>query len=97
MPIMARHMGGGLDDPEAFAKTLETIRFFDREGHRAYFGTPENPGPIYQAAQHAINVYSDLGVLTFKLSPSDLVIHGVWRNSRTGARADRVASAGALC
>jgi NitT/TauT family transport system substrate-binding protein len=77
MPIMARHMGGGLDDPEAFAKTLETIRFFDRDGHRAYFGTPENPGPIYQAAQHAIDVYSDLGVLTFKLSPSDLVIHGI--------------------
>jgi NitT/TauT family transport system substrate-binding protein len=77
MPIMARHMGGGLDDPEAFAKTLETIRFFDREGHRVYLGTPESPGPIYQAAQHAINVYSDLGVLTFKLSPSDLVIHGI--------------------
>jgi NitT/TauT family transport system substrate-binding protein len=77
VPIMARHLGGGQDDPAAFARSLETIRFFDRERHRAYFGTPENPGPIYQAAQHAIDVFSDLGVLTFRLSPSGLVIHGI--------------------
>jgi NitT/TauT family transport system substrate-binding protein len=76
MPIMARHLGGGLDDPEAFAQ-FKTIRWFDRERHRAYFGTPENPGPMYQAAQNAIDVFSALGVLTFKLSPSDLVIHGI--------------------
>lgn len=74
--IMARTTGGGLEGP-AFAKTLEVIRFYDREANRAYFGTPENPGPMYETAQQAIDVFSGLGVLKFNLSPSDLVIQGI--------------------
>jgi NitT/TauT family transport system substrate-binding protein len=77
IPVMARRVGGGLDDPKAFAEALETIRFFDREEHRLYFGTSEKPGAMYETAQHAIDVFSSLGVLEFDLSPSDIVIHGI--------------------
>lgn len=76
MGIMARDVGGGLDD-DAFAKTLGGLRFYDREMNRAYFGTPESPGPIYETAQHAIDVFSDLGVLTFEMEPAGMVIHGI--------------------
>jgi NitT/TauT family transport system substrate-binding protein len=76
MAIMARTTGGGLEGPE-FAKTLEVIRFYDRAANEAYFGTPENPGPMYETAQQAIDVFSNLGVLEFDLAPSDLVIHGI--------------------
>ena len=76
MAIMARTTGGGLEGAE-FAKTLEVIRFYDREANRAYFGTPDSPGPMYETAQQAIDVFSNLGVLEFDLSPSDLVIHGI--------------------
>jgi NitT/TauT family transport system substrate-binding protein len=76
MAIMARTTGGGLEDA-AFAETLEVIRFYDRAANEAYFGTPQNPGPMYQTAQHAIDVFSSLGVLEFDLSPSDIVIHGI--------------------
>lgn len=76
MAIMAEATGGGLEGPE-FAKTLEVIRFYDRAANEAYFGTPENPGPMYETAQQAIDVFSNLGVLKFDLSPSDLVIHGI--------------------
>lgn len=74
--IMAQTIGGGLDE-DAFDKTLEGLRFYDRAANRAFFGTTDEPGPIYQVAQQAIDVYSKLGVLTFQLSPADLVIHGI--------------------
>lgn len=75
MEIMARTTGGGLERAE-FAEAVEVIRY-DREANAAYFGTPEKPGPMYETAQQAIDVFSDLGVLKFDLSPSDLVIHGI--------------------
>ena len=50
--IMARHLGGGLEDPEAFAETLKGVGFYDADRNREYFGTPEQPGPIYQTMQH---------------------------------------------
>jgi NitT/TauT family transport system substrate-binding protein len=74
--IMAQSVGGGLDE-DAFDKTLKGLRFYDREANEAYFGRPDQPGPIYEAAQQAIDVYSNLGALSFKLSPTDLVIHGI--------------------
>ena len=42
--IMARHLGGGLDDPAAFAETLKGVGFYDAERNREYFGTPDRPG-----------------------------------------------------
>ena len=32
------------------------IRLYDAEMNREYFGTPEQPGPIYRTMQHAIDV-----------------------------------------
>jgi NitT/TauT family transport system substrate-binding protein len=74
--IMAQAVGGGLDE-DAFDKTLQGLRFYHREANQAYFGRPDDPGPIYEAAQQAIDVYWNLGALSFKLSPADLVIHGI--------------------
>ncbi len=76
MAIMARTTGGGLEGPE-FAKTLEVIRYYDKQANKTYFGTPASPGPIYETAQRAIEVFSSLGILKFDLSPSDIVIHGI--------------------
>jgi hypothetical protein len=79
MAIMERTTGGGLEGSD-FAKTLEVIRFYDRAANEAYFGAPQDPGPIYQTAQQAIDVFSNLDGL--KLAPADIVIHGIldeWR------------------
>jgi NitT/TauT family transport system substrate-binding protein len=43
--IMARHVGGWLEDPAVFAETLEGVGFFDAESNQEYFGTPDRPGP----------------------------------------------------
>jgi len=76
--IMARHVGGWLEDPAVFAETLKGVRFFDAESNRAYFGTPEQPGQIYQTAQYAIDLWSSIGMLKMTLSPADIIAHGIW-------------------
>ncbi len=75
--IMARKLGGGAEDPAAFAEALERVGIYDEASIRAYLGTPEQPGPIYQTMQHAINVWSDLGALKVKVTPADVIAHGI--------------------
>ena len=76
--IMAKNVGGWLQDPAVFAEILEGIRFYDAERYREYFGTPENPGQVYDTAQKAIDVWSSLGLLETDLTPADVIAHGVW-------------------
>jgi hypothetical protein len=56
---------------------LRGVSMYDADGHREYFGTPDEPGPIYQTMQYAIDVWSDLGVLKVKVSPADVIAHGI--------------------
>lgn len=76
--IMARHVGGWLEDPAVFAETLKSVRFFDAESNREYFGTPEHPGQIYQTARYAIDLWSSVGMLKAPLSPAEIIAHGIW-------------------
>jgi NitT/TauT family transport system substrate-binding protein len=75
--IMARNLGGGLEDPAAFAEVLKGVGIYDGAAIRAYLGTPERPGPIYQTMQHAIEVWSELGVLKVIVTPADVIAHGI--------------------
>jgi NitT/TauT family transport system substrate-binding protein len=76
--IMARNVGGWLEEPAVFAETLKGIRFFDGARNREYFGTPQMPGQVYDTVQKAIDVWSELGVLDKEVSPADFIAHGVW-------------------
>jgi NitT/TauT family transport system substrate-binding protein len=75
--IMARHVGGWLEDPAVFAETLQGVRYFDVASSRAYFGTPEQPGQIYETARYAIDLWASVGMLKMKLSPGDVIAHGI--------------------
>jgi NitT/TauT family transport system substrate-binding protein len=76
--IMARHVGGWLEDPRVFAETLKGVRFYNSARNREYFGTPDRPGQIYQTSQFAIDVWSSLGALDIELSPADVIRHDLW-------------------
>jgi NitT/TauT family transport system substrate-binding protein len=76
--IMARHLGGGLGEPAAFGKTLKGVGFYDAKGNQKYFGTPDQPGPIYETMQQAIDVWSSIGMLKMEVSPGDVIRHGIW-------------------
>jgi NitT/TauT family transport system substrate-binding protein len=75
--IMARHLGGGLG-PAVFAQTLKGVGFYDAERNREYFGTPDQPGPIYATMQQAIDVWSSIGMLKMQVWPADVIRHGIW-------------------
>jgi NitT/TauT family transport system substrate-binding protein len=72
--IMARGMG---EDPAVFAEMLRGVGLYDADENREYFGTPDQPGQIYQTMQYAIDVWTDLGVLRAKLAPADVIAHGI--------------------
>jgi NitT/TauT family transport system substrate-binding protein len=76
--IMARHLGGGLNDPAVFAETLKGVGLYDAERNREYFGTLDAPGPIYTTMQQAIDVWSGVGMLKMQVSPADVIRHGIW-------------------
>ena len=76
--IMARNMGDWLEDPAVFADMLRGVALYDAARNREYFGTPEKPGQIYQTMQYAIDVWSDLGMLKVKLTPADVIAHGIF-------------------
>jgi NitT/TauT family transport system substrate-binding protein len=76
--IMAQSVGGWLEDPAVFAETLKGVRFYDSARNREYFGTPENPGQIYQTAQYGIEIWSSLGALDVRLTPADVIRHDLW-------------------
>jgi NitT/TauT family transport system substrate-binding protein len=77
MAIMARNVGGWLEDPAVFAETLEGVRLYDATRNREYFGTPDRPGPIYETMRHAIDVWSSAAAPDRKLSPADFIAHGI--------------------
>jgi NitT/TauT family transport system substrate-binding protein len=76
--IMARNLGGWLEDPAVFAETLKGVRFYDSARNREYFGTPEKPGQVYQTAQYGIDVWTSLGALNIELTPADVISHDLW-------------------
>jgi NitT/TauT family transport system substrate-binding protein len=76
--IMARGVGGWLEDPAVFAETLQGVRFTDAERNRELFGTPDDPGQIYQTSQYAIDLWSSLGALDVKPTPGDVIRPDLW-------------------
>jgi NitT/TauT family transport system substrate-binding protein len=75
--IMAHSMGDWLEDPAVFTEMLRGVAFYDASKNREYFGTPDQPGQLYQTMQYAIDVWADLGVLKVELMPADVIAHGI--------------------
>lgn len=75
--IMAEGVGGWLKDPTVFAETLAGVQLYDAEMNRKFFGTPENPGPIYDTVQNALDVWSGFGKLQVEVTPEDLINHDI--------------------
>lgn len=77
--IMARNVGGWLEDPAEFASAMQGVRFYGKARNQEYFGTAENPGEMYKMVQHVIDVWPKLGrVLKTDLAADDLIAHGIW-------------------
>jgi NitT/TauT family transport system substrate-binding protein len=76
--MIARNMGDWLADPSVVAEILRGVSLYDADENRKYFGTPEQPGQIYQTMQYAIDVWTELGLLKVKVTPADVIAHGIY-------------------
>ncbi len=71
--IMAQGVGGWLKDPNEFKKTLAGIKFYGEEDNKAFFGTPEKPGQLYQTVKDAIEIWSSRGKMRVQTTPEKLI------------------------
>jgi NitT/TauT family transport system substrate-binding protein len=71
--LMARDMGDWLKDPKTFAETLEGVKYYGAADNRAFFGTKEKPGPLYESVKEAIAVWSELGKMKVKATPENII------------------------
>ena len=67
--IIARSLGGWLEDPAVVADDPERELATTARSNRQYFGTPDQPGQIYETMQYGIDVWSELGELRCELAP----------------------------
>jgi len=72
--IMARGVGGWLEDPQEFKGAVTGIEYLDIARNREMFGTAANPGVLAKTVDDAIAIWSDLGrIKVDKLKSSDLI------------------------
>jgi NitT/TauT family transport system substrate-binding protein len=73
LAIMSKGVGGWLKDPAAFKDTLAGVKIYDEADNKAFFGTPDKPGPIYQTVKYAIDIWSSKGKMQVQAKPEDLI------------------------
>ena len=71
--IMAKGVGGWLNDPAVFADSVRGVKFFDAATNKSYFGSPERPGTLYKITQYAVDIWGGLGRLQGSPKPADLI------------------------
>jgi len=72
--IMAKGVGGWLEDPEEFKGAVTGIEYLDIDRNREMFGTTQNPGVLMETIANAIIIWDDLGrIKVDDLQASDLI------------------------
>jgi len=72
--IMAKGVGGWLEDPEEFKGAVTGIEYLDIARNKEMFGTAANPGVLAKTIDDAIAIWSDLGrIKVDNLKSSDLI------------------------
>ena len=61
--IMAKAMN---QTPKQFTKAAKGVRWYGIKKNRAYFGTDQNPGPLYDLCRMAANLFKTAGVIEHK-------------------------------
>jgi NitT/TauT family transport system substrate-binding protein len=71
--IMARGVGGWLDDPEVFAETLEGVSYYDQARNEEFMGTADAPGPMVDTVAAALAIWADVDRLRVDVEAVDLI------------------------
>jgi NitT/TauT family transport system substrate-binding protein len=71
--IMARGVGGWLEDPAVFAETRAGIAYYDDAMNQAFIGTPDAPGGIATTILNAEELGREIGQFEHDVAPADLI------------------------
>jgi NitT/TauT family transport system substrate-binding protein len=64
--IMTKGLGGWLKEPKDFEEALAGATLYGIPENRAYMGTKQRPGPMYQTVRDAIEFWRQAGKLVWK-------------------------------
>ena len=67
--IMAKGVGGWLEDPAVFAETRAGIVYYDEAMNQAFIGTPEAPGTITGTIENALELGREIGQFEHDVAP----------------------------
>jgi NitT/TauT family transport system substrate-binding protein len=71
--IMAKGVGGWLEDPAVFAETRAGIVYYDGQMNQAFFGTADAPGAITETISNALELGKEIGQFDQDVAPKDLI------------------------
>jgi NitT/TauT family transport system substrate-binding protein len=60
-------------DAKKYAAILKGVRFCDRARNREFFGTAETPGPIFDIAKRASDIWLDAKVIAAPVNPDTII------------------------
>ncbi|MBI1217642.1 MAG: aliphatic sulfonate ABC transporter substrate-binding protein [Rhodobacteraceae bacterium] len=75
--IMAKGVGGWLDDPAVFKDTRSGIVFYDDAMNKAFIGTAAAPGGITTTIGNALELGKEGGLFNLDLKPADMIAFGI--------------------
>ncbi|MDE3240651.1 MAG: ABC transporter substrate-binding protein [Paracoccaceae bacterium] len=75
--IMAKGVGGWLDDPKTFAETRAGVVYYDGPMNTAFIGTKEAPGAITKTIADAEAIGKQAGLNNVSVKPADLIAFGI--------------------
>ena len=75
--IMARGVGGWLEDADVFKETRAGVSYFDAEKNAAFIGTPEAPGAIVDTISNALTLGREAGLFDHELEPASLIAYEI--------------------
>ncbi|SMF22132.1 NitT/TauT family transport system substrate-binding protein [Tistlia consotensis] len=75
--IMAKGVGGWLDDPAVFKETRAGIAFYDAAMNKSFIGTEAKPGPIAETIANAEALNKENGTSDIDVPPASLVAFGI--------------------
>jgi len=73
--IMAKGVGGWLEDPTEFAGAVTGIEYLDEAKNRELFGQPDSPGQLYQTLGYALEIWRDFGRVQVESAATDIIDH----------------------
>ncbi len=71
--IMAKGVGGWLEDPKVFAETLSGIEYLDKAKNIEFFGSAAAPGQIEKTLGAALDIWKSFGRIQVEVKPADMI------------------------